>query len=247
MMPPNILLRFQLYSRLHQHKRRVEWARQRVSEWLEKVENPYVSFSTGKDSTCVLHLVREQAPDTPAVYWDADCAFPESKLVLSQTENIIVFKTDEPFLKTLKRFDFSDPKLENETMKTTVWGPIRRLQEQHDFDGMAYGLRMEESRGRELLGRQRGSMFYHHRDKVWACQPIYDWLYDDVWAFIVTNRLAYCGTYDKMWDMPEREQRISYWAGETNRERGRWAWLKRNYPELFNRFAAEFPEARCYV
>lgn len=247
MMPPKTLLRFQLYSRLRQHKHRVEWARQRVSEWLEKVKRPYVSYSTGKDSTCVLHLVREQAPDTPAVYWDADCAFPESKELLGQTDNVIVFETDEPFLETLRRFDFGDPRLENETMRTTVWGPIRRLQEEYGFDGMAYGLRMEESRGRELLGKQRGGVFYHHRDKVWACQPIYDWLYDDVWAFIVTNGLAYCGTYDRMWDMPEREQRISYWAGETNRERGRWAWLKRNYPELFNHFAAEFPETRCYV
>jgi len=53
--------------------------------------------------------------------------------------------------------------------------------------------------------------------------------------------------YDRMWDMPEREQRVSYWAGETNRENGRYVWLKRHYPELWNRLAAELPDVRAYA
>lgn len=240
--------RFELWARLRLHKRRVEWARQRVERWLERVERPYVSFSTGKDSTCVLHLVRQQAPDVPAVYWDAGCAFPESRDLLNSTDNVIKYPTDEPLLVTLARFGFSaTAELDRATMQSTVWGPIERLMRQYAFDGMAYGLRMEESRGRRMLGRYQGPLFHHQRDGVWACQPIFDWVYDDVWAYIVTNDVPYCGTYDRMWDMPEAEQRISYWAGETNRGSGRWAWLKRNYPELFDRFADEFPEVRCYV
>lgn len=250
MMPDSLRLRFSLYSRLKQHKRRVKLAKNRVSDWLTKVENPYIAFSTGKDSTCVLFLVREQAPETPAVYFDADCSYPESFDMLNQMSNKVVFKTDEPLLDTFERFGGFDvgPELERETMKTTVWGPIERLISEYKFDGVAYGLRSEENPSvRGKLAQYRGSVFQYKRDGLWACQPIHDWEYNDVWAYIVSNELEYCGVYDNLWDAPEEDQRLSYWAGETKRRWGRWAWLKRNYPELFNRFAECFPEVRCYV
>lgn len=241
--------KFRLHAQLHQHQWRVEQARRRVVNWLSKVNNPYIAFSTGKDSTCVLHLVREQSPNVPAVYFDADCAFPESRQMLQETDNLIKFPATEPLLATFKRFGGFDagPELERETMRTTVWEPIQRLITEYHFDGVAYGLRAEESHGREMHAQVRGAIFQYKRDELWGCQPIHDWTYNDVWAFIVSNDLPYCGVYNKMWDMPEEDQRLSYWAGETKRRWGRWAFLKRNYPDLFNRFAAEFPEVRCYV
>ena len=229
---------------------RVTQARRRVARWLTKVESPYVAFSSGKDSTCILHLVREQAADVPAVYFDADCSYPESKEMLARMENVIRFAADEPLLDTFERFGGFDggPALERETMRTTVWGPVKRLVEEYGFDGVAYGLRADENPGsRGKLARYRGAVFQYKRDGLWACQAIFDWEYNDVWAFIVSNGLEYCGVYDKLWDAPEDDQRLSYWAGETKRRWGRWAWLKRNYPELFNRFAEQFPEARNFV
>jgi len=241
--------RFLLYAQLKQHQYAVERARDRVAEWLKLVGNPYVAFSTGKDSTCVLSLVKEQAKSIPAVYFDADCSFPESRGMLAEMENIIIFPTIEPLLETFKRFGGFDagPELERETMRTTVWEPVKRLIAQYNFDGVAYGLRAEENHGREMHAKYRGSIFQYRRDGLWGCQPIHDWAYCDVWAYIFSNNVPYCGVYDKMWDMPEEDQRLSYWAGETKRRWGRWAWLKRNYPDLFNHFAAEFPEVRAYV
>jgi len=246
----SLQLRFQLWAKLRLHQQRVEMARKRVSQWLEKVSNPYIAFSTGKDSTCILALVREQLPDITAVYFDADCAYPESKAMLATTDNVIVYPADEPLLKTFRRFGGFDagPALERETMRTTVWGPIKRLITEYGFDGVAYGLRAEENPGtRGKLAKYRGAVFQYKRDGLWACQPICDWAYNDIWAFIVSRNLPYCGVYDRMWDMPEEDQRLSYWAGETKRRWGRWAWLKQNYPDLFNRFAAEFPDVRCYT
>lgn len=243
-------LLFSLHAQTRRFQYRVIQAKERVSRWLDKVDNPYIAFSTGKDSTCILHLVREQRPDIPAVYFDADCSFPESLEMIQTTENIIVFPTIEPLLETFKRFGGFDagPELERETMRTTVWEPIKRLIAEYGFDGVVYGLRAEENPGtRGRLARKRGAIFQYKRDELWACQPIHDWSYYDVWAFIVSNELPYCGVYDKLWDAPEEDQRLSYWAGETKRRWGRWSWLKRNYPDLFNRFAAEFPEVRCYV
>lgn len=250
MMPERWRKRFELWSNLRLHRQRVEVARKRVALWLKKVERPYVAFSTGKDSLCTLHLVRNQSLDIPAIYFDADCAYPESKEMLERTPNVIVWPADEPLLETFRRFGGFEAgaKLERATMQTTVWGPIKRLLQHYDFDGVAYGLRSEENTAtRGKLARYRGSVFQRKRDGLWACQPIHDWEYDDVWAYIVSNGLEYCGVYDTLWDAPPEDQRLSYWAGETKRRWGRWAWLKRNYPELFNRFAAEFPEVRAYV
>lgn len=247
-MPDNVRFRFELWSRTRQHQYRVRQAQQRITEWLSLVENPYIAFSTGKDSTCVLALVREQRPETLAVYFDADCAFPESKQMLDNTANVIRFPTLEPLLETFRRCgSFESAGLERETMRTTVYEPIQRLIAEYHFDGVCYGLRAQESHGRRMNAKVRGAVFQYRRDGLWACQPVHDWLYEDVWAYIVENNLPYCGVYDRMWDMPQEDQRLSYWAGETKRRYGRWAWLKRNYPNLFNQFASEFPEVRGYV
>lgn len=247
-MDEKLRRRFLLYARLPVFKRRVQRARERVAQWLDLVKNPYIAFSTGKDSTCILHLVREQRPDIPAVYFDADCSYPESRQTLESTPNTIAFPTEEPLLETFRRFGNFESGPKDEAMRTTVWEPIKRLLKKYNFDGVCYGLRSEENpKTRGAHARYHGAVFQYKRDGLWGCQPIHDWEYNDVWAYIVVNNLPYCGVYDKLWDSPEEDQRLSYWAGVTKRRYGRLAWLKRCYPELFNRLAAEFPEARGYV
>ena len=241
-------LRFEMHARLPVFAARVARAEARVAEWLTLAHHPYIAVSSGKDSTVILDLVRRQRPETPAVYLDADCSFPETYEWLDATPNVMRFQADEPFLDTLERHGLEGgSKLDRATMQSTVWGPVRRLHDQYGFDGSCYGLRAEESHGRHMNAVTRGAIFQYKRDGVWACQPIWDWKYADVWAYIVSRDIPYCGVYDRMWDMPEVDQRLSYWAGETKRNRGRYAWLKRNYPALFFKLAARIPEARSYV
>lgn len=240
--------RFLLRARLNEHKRKVAAARACVADWLSQCANPYIAFSAGKDSTCVLRLVREVDPSVPAVYFDAQCAFPEVKELLAATPNTKCFPADEPFIATLKRHGLhGGASLDRATMQSTVWGPAARLIAEFGYDGFAYGLREQESRGRRLNSYVRGRIFRYKESGILACQPICDWTYDDVWAFIAANDIPYCKTYDRMWDLPEHAQRISYWAGETGRENGRYVWLKRTYPELFNTLASEIPDARAYA
>ena len=68
-----------------------------------------------------------------------------------------------------------------------------------------------------------------------------------MWSYIVSKALPYCDTYNLMWALPEREQRISYFAGESNRQLGRYARLKAYHPELYNRISSVLPEVRNFV
>jgi phosphoadenosine phosphosulfate reductase len=250
-MPESLRQRFALHARLVGFRRRLSEAERVVGEWLSRCRRPYVAFSTGKDSSVVLDLVWRQAPDVECVYLDAECSFPESSSMLDSMiaagRPVRRWPTTEPFLATLQRMGLDNPKLERETMKTTVWEPVSALIAACGFDGVALGLRGEECYGRWKLARVRGTLFWQKRDSVWECLPIANWRYDDVWAYIISRNVTYCGVYDRMWDMPEDDQRLSYWAGETKRRWGRYAWLKRNYPGLWNRLAAICPEARAYV
>lgn len=239
---------FLLHSRLRSHACAVDRAREAITCWLSQCDRPYIACSGGKDSLCVLHLIREQRPDTPAVYFDAECAFPEVSDWLDRTANVIRYPADEPILETIARLGLDAGKaLEAATLQSTVYGPIRRLIAQYGYDGVAYGLRGEEHRNRQIHRAVRGPVFRYKRDGLLCCQPIANWTYRDVWAFVAARELDYCAVYDRMWDMPEREQRVSYWAGETNRQNGRYLWLKRNYPELWNRLAAMIPGVRAYA
>ena len=192
-------------------------------------------------------------PHVPAVYFDADCAFPESEALLERYEAAgrpIIRWPCEPLLRTMKRIGGpTSDRCEAETMRSTVYRPIEALLAEYDFDGVFLGLRAEESPGRRKLLECRGDLFWQKRDGLWECLPIGWWTWKDVWAYIVTRGIDYCAVYDRLMelDIPPEDCRLSYWAGETKRRWGRWAILKRGWPELFNRFAAEFPEVRGFV
>jgi len=134
-------------------------------------------------------------------------------------------------------------------MRSTVYRPIRTLLAQYHFDGVFLGLRSEESYGRRKLAQVRGQLFWQKRDQLWECLPMARWTYLDIWSYILSHDIDYCAVYDKQMRLglaPE-DCRLSYWAGETKRTWGRWAILKRGWPDLFNHLAAEFPEVRGYT
>jgi len=115
-----------------------------------------------------------------------------------------------------------------------------------DFDGSFIGIRKEESNNRKRLFAMRGELYFAKTRELWACYPIAYWTARDIWAYIVKYDLPYNELYDLA---PEGRElaRNGAMFGSRSARYGRLKFLQQMYPDWFNRFAAEFPEVRCYV
>lgn len=79
----------------------------RIREWYYKWGGQvYVSFSGGKDSTVLLHLVREEFPDVQAVFVDTGLEYPEIKQFVKQHENVKILHPKMGFANVIRKYGY---------------------------------------------------------------------------------------------------------------------------------------------
>lgn len=77
---------------------KVAMTKQRIVDWFEFWDGKvYVSFSGGKDSTVLLHLVRSIYPDVEAVYVDTGLEYPEIKQFVKSIDNVTILRPEKTF------------------------------------------------------------------------------------------------------------------------------------------------------
>ena len=228
---------------------RAEPSRRVIREFLSKCRKPYLAWSGGKDSTLMLWLTLQIKPDIEVIYFDADSCFPDGweymeRLIKEWNLNFRILKT-RPLIDVLTEHGLS-PGIEYQTMKATVYEPIKSLVAE-GYDGALIGIRADENRNRARAVSRYGNLFWAKGRGFWECWPLARWKTNELWWYIDHHQIPYHPAYDKTIFSPREEIRVSYWAGETYRTCGRFVWLKKYYPELFNQLAERVPEVTRFA
>ena len=80
----------------------------RIREWVSEfgVDGVYVSFSGGKDSTVLLHLVRELYPDVEAVFVNTGLEYPEIQRFVKKFDNVRVLYPEINFRQVISEHGY---------------------------------------------------------------------------------------------------------------------------------------------
>lgn len=179
---------FQAYSRLPEHVAEVEQAIDTISTALDK--RCYVSYSGGKDSTVLLHLVLQQAPTILVAHWDYGPGFMPREIENEIVQNAVAMGATNLEIYTSEQYEAGRP-------DWAVFAPefigrvVPRLKAR-GYRRAFVGLRAEESCKRKRRIKR------HETIVMDECWPLASWTWLDVWAYIVANNLPYLSHYDKV-------------------------------------------------
>ena len=86
---------------------KIQMTKRRIREWYEFWEGQfYVSFSGGKDSTVLLHMVRELYPDVEAVFVNTGLEYPEIQKFVKTFDNVTILRPEMRFDEVIKKYGY---------------------------------------------------------------------------------------------------------------------------------------------
>ena len=86
---------------------KIQMTKRRIREWYEFWDGQvYVSFSGGKDSTVLLHMVRELYPDVEAVFVNTGLEFPEIQKFVKTFDNVTILRPEMRFDEVIKKYGY---------------------------------------------------------------------------------------------------------------------------------------------
>lgn len=87
---------------------KVRRSQQRIREWIDRfgTDGVYISFSGGKDSTVLLHLVRDLYPGIPAVFVNTGLEYPEIQRFVREFENVEILYPKMPFPEVISKYGY---------------------------------------------------------------------------------------------------------------------------------------------
>ena len=87
---------------------KVMLTKQRIREWVYQFgeDGVVVSFSGGKDSTVLLHLVREEFPDVKAVFSNTGLEYPEIQRFVKSFDNVDIVTPSMNFGEVISTYGY---------------------------------------------------------------------------------------------------------------------------------------------
>lgn len=205
-------------------------AQQRVAWALENLEGKFaVSSSFGIQAAVMLHLVTQQAPDTPVILTDTGYLFPETYRFIDQlseqlTLNLKVYRAAESSNWQEARYgNLWDQGIEGieKYNKINKVEPMRRALDELEVATWFSGLRREQSKSRTnlpILSIQNG---------VFKFLPVIDWTNKDVHYYLEEHGLPYHPLRDEGYLSVGDTHTTKKWEPGMSEEETRFFGLKR--------------------
>lgn len=87
---------------------KISMTKNRIREWVREYgeSGVYVSFSGGKDSTVLLHIVRSMYPDVEAVFVNTGLEYPEIQKFVKSFDNVTILRPEMRFDEVIKKYGY---------------------------------------------------------------------------------------------------------------------------------------------
>lgn len=86
---------------------KIKMAQARIRAWYEHYDGDvYVSFSGGKDSTVLKHLVEGMYPDVPSVFVDTGLEWPEVRTFVHRQKNVEIVRPKMKFYEVVDKYGY---------------------------------------------------------------------------------------------------------------------------------------------
>lgn len=132
---------------------KIELSKDRIEDWyMQFYGNVYVSFSGGKDSTVLLHLVRSMFPEVPAVFCDTGLEYPELRKFAKGKPNVRTLYPRMTFKDVITNYGY--PLVSKETAEAIYYARRHTAPKARERERVKTCLRKRQ----ELLGRRRLSL-----------------------------------------------------------------------------------------
>lgn len=238
------------------HARRIDSSLRLLDVAMSHTPNSAVSWSGGKDSTVMTHLVCVKFGAKVAVFSEKDdLDFPGEEAYVRRLGSEwhldirVVHPDVSPAAWVAERAALMSPGDDihgrSSGLSKTCFYPVMQACNK-GFDAVMLGLRTEESGIRRHLRASRGR-YYRLVDGTHRVLPVADWTGLDVYAYAQINGIELLPLYrclafmhaDAPWTL-----RKSWWLPGCGAGFGQVTWLRRYYPSLYRQLCQWMPTAR---